>query len=94
MTGDGSYAFVLHSGNSTGLSLASREAGAKTAPQLKIVTAADTTPPTAPGQPAISDITVSSGVVTWVASSDEVGVTVSPTPTESTRRRCQALDTT
>jgi chitodextrinase len=75
VTGDGSYAFVLHSANSTGLSLASREAGAKTAPQLKIVTAADTTPPTAPGQPAISDITVSSGVVTWVASSDAVGVT-------------------
>ena len=72
--GDGSYSFVLHSANSTGLSLASREAGAGTAPQLLIATA-DTTPPTAPGSPALSNITVSSGLVTWTASSDDIGVT-------------------
>jgi chitodextrinase len=71
----GVYNFVLRTTSSTALSLSSREDTAH-APQLVLTTAtaADTTPPTAPGTPAATAVDFSSATISWTRSSDDVGV--------------------
>ncbi|MER7456807.1 cellulase family glycosylhydrolase [Micromonospora sp. NPDC126480] len=53
-------------GSTTGLSLAERYSGGD---------GGDTVAPTAPGQPAASDVTATAATLTWAAATDNVGVT-------------------
>jgi len=71
----GPVSFALTTSSETILSIASRESGS-TSPTLVVETDAvpDTTPPTAPGNLAVTAVTTSSLSISWAASTDNVGV--------------------
>ncbi len=76
VVGNGSYAFKLSSPGTTASTLASREAGASTAPQLIVSSQPppDTQPPSVPGNVQASAPSQNQVDLTWTASTDDDSV--------------------
>src|SRR5215211_1739356 len=72
VTGNGSLSIALTTGGTAEIDVDSREAA--NGPRLVVETAADVTPPNAPGNLALTSATPSTLVVSWSASTDNTGV--------------------